>query len=73
MDIGFVNIPDGYGINDLIYEVEDSSVCSVSGGNVRALASGSTIVKIKTKDGLLSVSFVVNVRYDYSVPEFESL
>ena len=73
MDIGFESIPEGYSVSDLIYEVEDGSVCSVSNGTVYALASGSTIVKVKTSDGLFTVAFVVTVKYDYSVPTFEEL
>ena len=73
MSIGFESIPEGYTLNDLVYEIEDSSVCSVSNGIVTAKESGSTILKIKTKDGMLTAAMIIVVNYDYSLPEFESL
>lgn len=73
MNIGFESIPDGYSQADLAYEVEDASVCSVSGGTVYAKAPGSTVVRIKTKDGMFMVSLAVTVNDDYTVEGFDEL
>ncbi|MBQ3584871.1 MAG: hypothetical protein IJA27_09165 [Lachnospiraceae bacterium] len=71
--IKVVTIPEGYRESDLIYEVEDSSVCSVNSGNVTAIGNGSTIVKVKTSDGVYSTSVAVTVFDDFSVEGFEPL
>lgn len=73
LNIGFDSIPEGYTQADLVYEVLDPAVCSVSNGTVRANAPGSTIVKISTSDGMLTVSLAVTVNEDYSIEGFQSL
>ena len=50
--INVTGLPEGYDLNDLVYEVNDSSIASVSlNGTVTALNSGSTYVTIRTADG----------------------
>lgn len=72
-DIKIVTIPEGYKESDLIYEVEDGSICSVSAGKIIAQGPGSTIVKVKTSDGVYSTSVAVTVFEDFSVEGFEPL
>lgn len=64
--IEFASIPEGYAVEDLVYEVGDAHICSVSNGNVTGISAGSTIVKIKTKDGLFSVSLAVSVGENFN-------
>lgn len=66
-EIIFTSIPGDYTKTTLVYEVEDRSVCSVSGGVVTGLKAGSTLVKISTSDGMFSATFVVIVNDDYSI------
>lgn len=73
LDIGFDSIPEGYTKNDLRYEVQDTAVCTVSGGTVRGNDAGSTVVKISTEDGMFTVSLAVTVNEDYSVEGFQQL
>lgn len=73
MDIGFESIPEGYTESDLIYEVQDSSVCTVSNGRVQGGSSGSTTVKISTGDGMFTVTLAVTINEDYSIEGFQSL
>lgn len=73
LNIGFDNIPEEYTQSDLKYDVQDSSVCSISGGTVTGNAAGSTIVKISTSDGMFTVSLAVTVNEDYSIEGFQGL
>ena len=73
MGIGITSTPDGYSESDLVYTVEDGSVCSVSGGVVVGKAPGSTIVKISTPDGVFTTSLAVTVNEDYKIEGFERL
>ena len=67
------SIPDGYSMSDIIYEVDNTSVCQVNAGTIIATGVGSTIIKIKTSDGIYSTSLAVTVFENYSVDGFEPL
>lgn len=71
--IQFTSIPEGYSKSDLIYEVTDTNVCSVISGNIIAQGAGTTVVKVKTSDGMYATSFGVTVFEDFSVDDFEPL
>lgn len=72
--IGFDSVPDGYQKADLVYTVENASVCRVEGGIVYASGNGSTSVKISTPDGKYSTFIVVIVNGGYNdTSGFESL
>ncbi|MBD5532356.1 MAG: hypothetical protein HDQ98_09165 [Lachnospiraceae bacterium] len=73
MRIGFDSIPDGYTQDDLMYEVLDPAVCSVSDGTVQGRNAGSTIVLIRTGDGMFMVRLAVTVNEDYSIDGFQRL
>lgn len=70
--VSFKSIPEGYTESDLIYEVSDSAICSVNGGSIIGASAGSTVVKVKTSDGMFSASFAVTVNEDYSM-NFDNL
>lgn len=72
-DIVVSSLPIGYSKSDLVYEVKDSSVCSVVGGKIVAKGTGSTMINIKTSDGTYSVSLAVSVFESFSVEGFETL
>lgn len=56
-------IPRGYDADELIYQVEDPSVASVSGaGIVSARNEGSTIVEIRTPDRKFRIQCSISVR-----------
>ncbi len=65
--VPLLSVPEGYSESELLYKVDDPSICSVSGGTITAGESGSTIVKISTPDDMFTVSLAVTVSYDYSV------
>lgn len=71
--IKFISLPDGYKSSDIRYEVENTSVCRINDGNITALKPGSTLVKIKTSDGMYTTSLAVTVFENYSVSGFEPL
>lgn len=71
--IKFASIPDGYKDSDLIYVVENPSVCSVNGGNIIPIKPGSTVVKIKTNDGIYTTSVAVTVLENYTIDGFVPL
>lgn len=74
INIGINSVPGGYQASNLVYTVEDSSVCSVSGGKVTAIKNGSTTVKVSTPDGKYNTYFTVTVNGGYNdVSGFESL
>lgn len=66
MAIGFVTLPDGYGVGDLIYQPENASVCSAGGGSVTAVGPGSTTLSISTADGKYRVNVTVVVEAEYN-------
>lgn len=66
MAIGFLTLPDGYSVGDLVYQPENPSVCSASGGYVTAAGSGSTTLFISTPDGKYSVYVTVIVEAEYN-------
>lgn len=65
--INITSLPAGYSLNDLVYEVIDNNVCSVGSGAITAKKAGSTMVNVKTADGIYCTSFVVTVFEDLSV------
>lgn len=71
--VNVTSLPEGYSLNDLVYEVIDSNVCSVGSGTITAKKAGSTIVKVKTVDGIYCTSFVVTVFENLSVEGFEPI
>lgn len=64
--IGILSVPDGYHIGELVYQPEDSSVCSADQGSVTAVGSGSTVLRISTPDGKYSVFVMVTVAEEYN-------
>lgn len=66
MPIGILSVPDGYSTQDLLFEPQDSSVCSTGAGSVTAVGSGSTTVKISTSDGKFSTYVAVIVEIEYN-------
>lgn len=66
MVIGILSIPDGYSAGELLYQSDNSSVCSVSGGTVTAVSPGSTTLKISTPDDKFSVYVGVTVEIEYN-------
>ncbi len=66
MAVGILSVPDGYSAGNLVFESENPSVCSVSGGMVTAVGPGSTTLKISTSDGRFSVYVAVIVEIEYN-------
>lgn len=64
--IGFVSVPSGFQITDLVYTAENTSICRVDGGIVYGMGNGSTIVKISTPDGQYSTFVAVTVTGGYN-------
>lgn len=74
ISIDFVSIPEGYLAGDLIYSVDDSSICNVSGGVVTGVSSGSTTVKVSTPDGKYNAYFTVTIKGDFNnMTDFQPL
>lgn len=73
MKVPILSVPDEYTTGDLVYEVKDSSVCTVSGGMIIAGEAGSTLVKISTSDGVFTATLAVTVNDDYTVEGFQVL
>lgn len=71
--IGVTYLPEGYSENDLVYDVDNSEICSVNGGNITTHNEGSTIVRVHTSDNMFTVSFAVIVMEDYNVEGFKPL
>lgn len=63
--IQIISLPGGYSAADLNYKAEDPSVCSVSGGTIRANGPGSTRVVISTGDGKFNTYVSVFVEQEY--------
>ena len=62
------HMPEDYTESDLVYESNDTSVCTVtSDGAVTAVSSGSTLVKVYTSDKTTAVWIAVTVSEDLSV------
>lgn len=66
MTVGILAVPDGYTAGSLVYKVENPAVCTVSGGVVTAVGSGSTVLQISTPDGKYSVFVTVMVEIEYN-------
>lgn len=72
--LGFVSVPSGYQASDLVYTVENPSVCHVDGGVVYGVSNGSTTVKISTPDNQYSTFVAVTVSGGYNdTSGFQSL
>lgn len=65
--ITFTSIPEGFTEQNLVYIVEDPSVCKVQNGQVVGMETGTSLVKISTPDGMFSVTLAVIVNDDYSI------
>lgn len=66
--ITYESIPSDLSESDLVYSTEDSSVCTVSSnGVVTGVGAGSTVVNIKSKDGVYEIAISVTVADDYSI------
>lgn len=46
-----VTIPEGYSSNDLVWSTSDSTVVTVSDGNIKSIGEGSATITVATKDG----------------------
>ena len=66
-NVNISSLPEGYSTSDLVYEVIDGDVCAVGSGTITAKNAGSTIVNVRTTDGIYCTSFVVTVFEDLSV------
>lgn len=65
--IGVLSVPGDFDVNDLQYMVDNITICTVDGsGVVRALQTGTAMVRISTPDGMFSahVSIVVDIPYN---------
>lgn len=72
--IGISHIPEDYTENDLVYEVQDTDICTVSSdGTVTALRHGSTFIKISTSDRTTCAVIAVTVSENLTIEDFESL
>lgn len=65
--ISFTSIPEGFTEENLMYTVEDPSVCKVQNGQVVGMKTGTSLVKISTPDGMFSVTLAVIVNDDYTI------
>lgn len=66
MMVGILSVPEGYSVGDLLFESENTSVCSTSGRTVTAVGTGGTTLKISTPDGKFSVYVAVIVAVEYN-------
>ena len=64
-EISVISLPSGYDAGNLRYSAEDPSVCTVSGGTIRAKGPGSTRVVISTSDGKFNAYVSVFVEQEY--------
>lgn len=64
--VGILSVPEGYSTGELIYKVENTSVCSAENGVVTAVGPGSTTLQISTSDGKYSVYLSVVVEAEYN-------
>lgn len=64
--VEILSVPEGYSAGELIYEAEDTSVCSVKGDVVTAVGPGSTTLRIVTSDGKYSVYLSVVVEEEFN-------
>ncbi len=55
------NFPEGYTAADLIWETEDPAIATVSGGKVTGKDYGSTVVSVKTSDGIYACYASVHI------------
>lgn len=63
--IGIESLPDGYSASDLVYSIENPSICSVSDGTVYAGESGATTVEVSTPDGKYKTYILVVIEATY--------
>jgi len=74
MAIGFLTLPDGCHAADLVYQPENTYVCSAAGGYVTAAGPGSTTLFISTADEKYSIYITVVVADEYNdTSGFQSL
>lgn len=59
--IAIENIPEGYTESELIWTAENPEIAVVNNGVVTGKGYGSTIVSVKTADGIYSCYIAVNV------------
>lgn len=64
--LGIISVPEGYDISDLVYVSNESGICSVTGGRITGVNSGSTMLKISTADEKYSVYVNVVVKAEYN-------
>lgn len=64
--VGILSVPEGYSTGELIYNVENTSVCSAKNGVVTAINPGSTTLQISTLDGKYSAYLSVVVEAEYN-------
>jgi len=70
--IEIIGLPEGYEMSDVVWESEDSSIATVSGGSVTAVKEGVTQVIVSTNDGNYQASCAVIVDSNETV-EFNPL
>lgn len=61
-NIDITNLPSGYTKDDLIYSSNETSVATVSNGQIKALASGAAKITISTKDNKYTAYINILVR-----------
>lgn len=72
--VGILSVPSGYNTGTLVYQSQDTSVCTVSQGVIKAVGPGSTTIQISTMDGKYSVFLTVVVEMEYNdTSGFQSL
>lgn len=66
-NIQVTSYPEGYSADDLVYTSADTSIATVNdSGTVSAVNSGSTTIKVSTKDGKYSTTITVTVETEYA-------
>lgn len=72
--VAVTNIPAGYTAEDLIWEISDTSVATVHGGMiVGGTDGGTTVLTVRTADGVYSAQCTIVVLVDSSDVEFVPL
>lgn len=68
------NIPDGYAESDITFKSTNDKIARVdSNGKITAVASGSTVIKVQTKDGKYNQECAVYVIADNTSVQFVPL
>lgn len=70
--IEIVGLPDGYEMSDIMWETENSSIATVSGGTVKAVQEGVTYIIVSTSDGNYQASCAIIVDSNETI-EFNPL